>query len=219
MIKQSKNGILEEPSILGRSWCTNIGHLLKFTLKLLAHRPWISDEYLNVHVWYLCCECCFSIRYALTSVHRQPQVWVGNLHMWWKWPKPQEISLWGAKNHAEINTHSANANLTGVVEWRNAIWLPVRNIFRGNVGLTGCFVYIAVPGDRWGTEGSVGVLEVLLFTFTLLFHKAFLKVGFGCTNQHCWPWRWGWNRGTITLMSLLENVSAQPGFIYSLGSV
>lgn len=156
MIKQSKNGILEEPSILGRSWCTNIGHLLKFTLKLLAHRPWISDEYLNVHVWYLCCECCFSIRYALTSVHRQPQVWVGNLHMWWKWPKPQEISLWGAKNHAEINTHSANANLTGVVEWRNAIWLPVRNIFRGNVGLTGCFVYIAVPGDRWGTEGRVG---------------------------------------------------------------
>lgn len=55
------------------------------------------------------------------------------------------------KNHAEINTHSANANLTGVVEWRNAIWLPVRSIFRGNMGLTECFAYITVPADPWGT--------------------------------------------------------------------
>lgn len=172
-------------------------------------------------VWYLCCECCFSIRCALTSVPKvvqtkQPQFWVGNLHVWWK---PQEISLWGAKNHEEINTHSANANLTGVVEWRNVIWLPVRNIFRGNTGPTESFAYITAPADPWGPEASVGVLEVLLFSYTLLFHRTFLSAGPGCTNQLCWSWRWDWNQGTITSMSLLENVAAQPGFVYSHRSV
>lgn len=173
-------------------------------------------------VWYLCCKCSFfSIRCALTTVHKvvvtkQPQFWVGNLHMWWKWPKPQEISLWGEKNPKEINTHSANTNLAGVVEWRNVIWLPVRNIFRGNSGPPESFACITAPADPRGAEGSVGVL---LFTYTLLFQRTFLIVGFGCTNQPCWPWRWAWNQGTITLMSLLESVSAQPGFVYSHVSV
>lgn len=42
---------------------------------------------------------------------------------------------------------------------------------------------ITVPADPRGAEGSVGVLGVLLFTDTLLFHRTFLHVGFGCTNQ------------------------------------
>lgn len=65
-------------------------------------------------------------------------------------------------------------------------------------------------GNR-GKCGSPGSAAVLLFTHTLLFHRTFLSVGFECRNQLCWPWRWDWNQGTITLMSLLEDVSAQPG--------
>lgn len=38
---------------------------------------------------------------------------------------------------------------------------------------------ITVPADPRGAEGSVGVLGVLLFTDTLLFHRTFLHVGFG----------------------------------------
>lgn len=87
--------------------------------------------------------------------------------------------------------------------------------FQRKYGPTESSAYITAPADPWGPEASVGVLEVLLFSYTLLFHRTFLSAGPGCTNQLCWPWWWDWNQGTITSMSLLENVPAQPGFVYS----